>query len=329
MKDEIIIRILDKASSFLPAEHIQELRNILEEELYSCTISPTCTALAVLNDLPGRAMLFLAAKKLDGCSPRTIENYSRILQKFCSVIHKDVEQIDSMDIRRYLALYSKTGVKNSTMATIISRLKSFFSWLEMEEYIGKSPMRKIKNIKVDKRVRKALTREELEKLRDACKTLREKALVEFFYSTGCRLDEVQKLDISDVDLNNETAMVIGKGIKERPVYLNARAILHLKKYLASRKDEQPFLFVTERRPHNRLGRRGIERTFSDLGKRAGINKAVYPHLLRHTTASMMLQNGASLAEVQHYLGHDSPVTTQIYAEMDTQTIKQSHLKHVI
>jgi len=329
MRDEIIIRILDKASSFLTQEHIQELRIVLEEELYNCVISSACTALAVINDMPGRVMLFLASKKLDGCSPRTIENYGRILQKFCSVVHKDVEQIDSMDIRRYLALYSKSGVKNSTLATIISCLKSFFGWLENEEYITKSPMRKIKNIKVEKRVRKALTREELEMLRDACRSLREKALVEFFYSTGCRLDEVQKLNIADVDWNSGKTMVIGKGNKERSVYLNARAILHLKKYLVSRNDSDAALFVGIRQPHERLGRRAIERVFSDLGKRAGIIKPVFPHLLRHTTASTMLQNGATMSEVQHYLGHDSPATTQIYAEMDTQAIKMSHLKHVI
>ena len=228
-----------------------------------------------------------------------------------------------MDIRRYLAWYTKKGVKNSTLATIISALKSFFGWLENEEYISKSPMRKIKNIKVEKRVRKALNREELEMLRDACRTLREKALVEFFYSTGCRLDEAQKLNIADVDWSNGKVMVIGKGDKERPVYLNARAILHLRKYLASRNDSNHSLFVSERQPHDRLGRRAIERTFSTLGKRAGINKPVYPHLLRHTTASTMLQNGATMEEVQHYLGHDSPVTTQIYAEMDTQSISKS------
>lgn len=329
MRDEIIIRVLDKASVFLSQEHIHKLRGIFEEVLYDYTISPSSTALTVLNDLPGKAMLFLASKKLDGCSKNTIGNYGRILKKFCSVIHKDVELIDSMDIRRYLAVYSKTGVKNSTLASIISCLKSFFGWLETEEYIGKSPMRKIKNIKVDKRVRKALTRAELEMLRDACKTLREKALVEIFYSTGCRLDEIQKLNTSDVDLSDGKVMVIGKGNKERPVYLNARAILHLKKYLESRNDEQPYLFVTERSPHNQLGRRGIQKAFSVLGERSGINKPVYPHLVRHTTATNMLQNGATMSEVQHYLGHDSPVTTQIYAEMDKQAVKMSHLKHVI
>lgn len=329
MKDEIIIRVLDRASSFLTAELVQELRGVLEEELYHCVISPACTELTVLNDMPSKVILFLASKKLDGCSPKTLDNYGRILKMFCSVITKDVEQIDSMDIRRYLALYSKRGVKNTTMATHISALKSFFGWLENEEYVTKSPMRKIKNIKTEKRIRKALTREEMELLRDACRTHQERAVVEFFYSTGCRLDEVYKLNISDIDWAGGKAMVIGKGNKERTVYLNARAIVQLKKYIASRSDNNPALIVGIRRPHDRLSHRGIQRIFTELGKRAGITKPVHPHLLRHTTATVMLQNGASMAEVQHLLGHDNPATTQIYAEMDTQAIKMSHLKHVI
>lgn len=329
MREEIILKVLDKASEFLSQEDIQRLRDILEETLYDYTISPACTALAVVNDMPSKVMLFLASKKLDGCSKNTLENYSLILKRFCSIVQKDVEQIDSMDIRRYLAMYAKAGVKNSTIATIISTLKSFFAWLENEEYIQKSPMRKIKNIKVEKKVRKSLSREELEMLRDACRDIREKAILEFFYSTGCRLDEAQKLNISDIDWGKGEVIVLGKGNKERPVYLNARAILYLKKYLESRADSNLALFVTERKPHERLGRRGIQRIFSELGRRAGLSKRVYPHLLRHTTATVMLQNGASLSEVQHYLGHDSPVTTQIYAEMNREAVKQSHLKHVI
>ena len=243
MRDEIIIRILDKASRFVSMEQIKELRDILEDELYNYTVSPACTALAVINDMPGRVMLFLASKKLDGCSPRTIDNYSRILEKFCNAIHKDVAQIDSMDIKRYQFLYSKRGVKNSTMATIISCLKSFFGWLENEEYIPRSPMRKIKNIKVEKRVRKALNREELEMLRDACETSREKALVEFFYSTGCRLDEVQKLSITDVDWSNGKVLVIGKGNKERKIYMTPAVKQALTQWLAVRSTLSDILFT--------------------------------------------------------------------------------------
>ncbi len=329
MKEELIIKVLDRASSFLSPELVKQLRLILDEELYHITVTSECTALVVTENMPSKVMLFLAAKKLDGMSINTIKNYSIILRRFCNRVHKDIEQINSMDIRMFLASRSKDGLKNSSMAATIAALKSFFSWLENEEYIVKSPMRKIKNIKVEKRLRKALTREELEMLRDATKTLREKALVEFFYSAGCRLDEAYKLNITDIDWINGKTMVIGKGNKERPVFLNARCQLHIKKYLQSRKDYCEALFVGERFPHGRLGRRAIEKAFSELGLRAGIAKRVYPHLLRHTTATNMLQGGATLSEVQNYLGHDSPATTQVYTQVSTDAIKQSHIKHVV
>lgn len=329
MKEELIIKILTRASVFLAEDQVRQLRMILDEELYHYTITAECTALTVTENMPGKVMLFLASKKLDGMSPNTIKNYGLILRHFCNTIHKDVEQITAMDIRMFLALRSKEGLKNSSMGATIAALKSFFSWLENEEYIVKSPMRKIKNIKVEKRLRKALTREELEMLRDVAKDLREKALLELFYSTGCRLDEIQKLNISDIDWANNQVRVIGKGNKERIVFLNARARIHLKKYLKSRKDNQPYLFVSERAPHDRLGRRAIQKTFCQLGLKAGLSFEVYPHLIRHTTATHMLQGGATLEEVQAYLGHDSPATTQIYAEISNDSVRQSHLKHVV
>lgn len=329
MKEELIIKVLTRASNFLSSEQVQNLRLVLDEELYHYTITTECTALVVIENMPGKVMLFLAAKKLDGMSMNTIKNYSIILRRFCNTVHKDIEQINSMDIRMFLALRSKDGLKNSSLASTIAALKSFFTWLENEDYIPKSPMRKIKNTKVEKRLRKALTREELEMLRDATRTLREKALIEFFYSAGCRLDEAYKLNITDIDWANGKTMVIGKGNKERPVFLNARCQLHLKKYLHSRKDNCEALFVGERLPHGRLGRRAIEKVFTELGVRSGITKRVYPHLLRHTTATNMLQGGATLSEVQNYLGHDSPATTQVYTQVSTDAIKQSHLKHVI
>lgn len=329
MKEELIVKLLTRASGFLKPEEIKKLRLILDEELYHYSITSECTEIAVKEDLPEKSVLFLASKKLDGFSDNTIKNYSYILRRFCMTIHKDVEQITSMDIRMFLAMRSKEGIKNSTMAATIGCLKSFFTWLETEEYIIKSPMRKIKNIKVEKRIRRALTRRELEQLRDAAKTLREKALIEIFYSTGCRLAEIQALNKDDIDWNTNKIMVIGKGNKERPVFLNARARLHIEKYLNSRTDANIALFVTERQPHNRLGRRGIEKAFGDIGQRAGIKIRVYPHLIRHTTATNMLQAGASLEEVQNYLGHDSPNTTQIYAQISTDLIKMSVLKHVV
>lgn len=329
MKEEFILKVLGRTLEFITQEQAQRLRSILEDELYSIELQPAVTALVPINDLNEKLFLFLTAKKLDGLSPNTLKDYKRLIMKFSFVVQKNIENITTMDIRMYLAMRVKSGVKDSTLASAISTLKSFFCWLQCNDYIQKNPMLQIKTPKTDKYVRKALNPEELEMIRDACKDEREKALVEFFYSTGCRLDEVQKLNKSDIEWHTGRVLVFGKGRKERPVFLNAKSKVSLWKYLNTRTDNNEALFVGERRPHGRLGRRSIEKTFTSLGIKAGIPKPVYPHLVRHTTATNMLNNGANLAEVQKYLGHNSPVTTQIYAQLDDNAIQQSHKKHVI
>jgi integrase/recombinase XerD len=198
--------------------------------------------------------------------------------------------------------------------------------MEDEEYILKSPMRKIKSIKPEKRLRKALTLEELEKIRDTCNTFRERALLEFFYSTGCRLEEVMKLNKNDIDWQDLSTKVIGKGNKERTVFINAKAKLYLQKYLMSRLDNDEALFTTVRKPYRRMQRRAIEREISNIGKRIGIH--IYPHLIRHTTATCMLHNGAELYEVQRVLGHEYPSTTQIYAQIADEAVKNAHRKYL-
>jgi integrase/recombinase XerD len=311
LKEEIIIRILDRASEFLLPDQIQQLRFVLDEVFYNLVITQACTDLALTDNMTDRIKLYLAAKKLDGMSLKTIKNYGLILRDFARVIRKDLEQIDAMDIRMYLAVCSKRGVKNSTLATTISTLKSFFVWMENEDYIIKSPMRKIKTTKIERRFRKALSQEELEMLRLACRTPREKAMVEFFYSTGCRLDEVFKLNKVDIDWTTNSCLVIGKGNKERRVFINAKARVHLWRYLDSRTDQDEALFVCDRRPHGRMGKRSFEVEFGKLGEKAGLLKKVHPHILRHTAATTLLNSGASITEVQRILGHDDPATTQM------------------
>ncbi len=328
MKEQLIIKILDKSSEFLNEEQIKKLRTVIDTELYDYDVQAAEHALVPVTKAPEMLKLYLASKKLDGLAKSTLKSYHRYLTKFLFYIQKDVENITTMDCRAFLARYSSTGVKNSTLNTVTTTLRAFFSWLDDNDYITKSPMRVIKSIKTDKRVRKALTPEELEMLRDACITIREKAMVEFFYSTGSRLDEIHKLNKTDINWVGKSLFVIGKGDKERPTYLTAGAIIYLQKYLNSRKDNNEALFIGERAPHNRLGHRAIQRVFNQLGKRAGITKSVYPHLLRHTTATQMLRHGASMTEVQKLLGHTSPATTQIYAELDTTAVQQSHQKHI-
>jgi integrase/recombinase XerD len=278
--------------------------------------------------IPEKLIMFLTTKKLEGLSPKTLKSYKLHLTRFSRTILKRYEDITVIDIRRYLAQYASTGIKNSTLDTEMSILRSFFNWLEAEDYIVKSPMRKIKPTKKPKRIRKALTQEELEVLRMACKTKREIALIEFFYSTGCRLDEVYKLNKQDIDWNRSQVNVIGKGDKERTVVLNARAKVHLWNYIESRKDKDEALFVSSKLPFGRLGHRGYQKIFNELGKKAGITKSVHPHLLRHTMATVAVNNGAAIQAVQGILGHTDPATTTLYAHLNTEEIQINHRKYV-
>lgn len=328
-KEEVIIKILDRMLDELPEVSVDKLRSILDEVLYDYEIRPAERALVPRSNIRDIAMLFLASKKVEGASENTIKGYGYRLKRFAENMHKNVEDITAMDIRMYLAMLQKhTGCSNTTLETERSTLQSFFNWLEVEEYIQKNPMKKIKPMKVEKRMREALTPEELELLRDSCQTLRERAIVEFFYSTGCRLDEAIKVNKQDINWQDLSLRVIGKGNKERIVYISEKAKVHIRKYLMSRLDNEDALFVTERQPFKRLGRRSIQRIFEELGKRAGIKRKVHPHLIRHTTATDMLRNGATLAEVQQYLGHEDPSTTMIYTKVSNESVRIAHKRSI-
>ncbi|SDL21049.1 tyrosine-type recombinase/integrase [Natronincola ferrireducens] len=329
-KEEAIIRIVGKID--LEYDGIvdqQKVRSIIEEVLYDYELVSTSRELVIVNDMHDKIMLYLATRKIDGLAKRTLEAYSRHLNRFAHYMRKNIEDINAMDIRMYLASYSKTGVKNTTLATEINYLRGFFKWLKSEEYIDKNPMDKIKTIKVEKRLRDALTIEELEKIRDACETYRQRALVEFFYSTGCRLEEVEKLNKEDIDWQNLKLKVIGKGNKQRVVYLSPKAKVYIQKYLMSRLDTCEALFVTERNPISRLGRRSIQREFNKLANLAALSRRVYPHLMRHTTATNLLNGGADLVTVQQVLGHQDPSTTLVYAKISDKNVEHEYRKNMI
>jgi integrase/recombinase XerD len=327
-KEEVVIRIVSKVMADQPTIDINNLRTTIELILNDYEVKPAELALTVMANIRDRILLYLASKKLDGLSALTLKGYAQHLRRFAMFMPKNVEDISAMDIRLYLAEYQKQRqVKNTTIQSEISILRSFFGWLENQDYVNKSPMRKINQIKAEKRIVKALTVEEFETLREGCETLRERALVETFYATGCRLSEISGMSKSDIDWQNMTARVIGKGNKERIVCFSYKAFFHLKKYLNSRNDDCEAVFVTERKPYTRLGNRAIQRSFEKVSGRTNIKKDIHPHIMRHTFATLALDNGANLVDIQALLGHENPATTQIYATVTEQRKQDAYKKH--
>lgn len=269
------------------------------------------------SNLPRRVEAFLAAKRIDGCRPKTIKGYRERLKMFMTQCSKPVQAITTDDLREYLAyLVDERHLMDNSVQAHINTLRSFFSWLVDEDNIRKSPMRKIKSLKIDKmRSRHPLTAEQLELVRDGCKGYKEKALVEFLASSGCRVSEVAGLRVDDIDWRDRKCKVIGKGNKERTVYFSVRAKLMLQLYIAERRGGEA-LFASSRAPYEPLTDRGIEKMISKLGKRIGMERPLYPHLMRHTFASHALNCGMELTIIQHLLGHSDPKTTLIYAEID-------------
>lgn len=281
-------------------------------------------------DLKEKIGLFLSAKKLDGLSELTLDRYELDLGIFADWVKKRAEDITTSDIRSYLAERGKEqGWKMTTMSNKLSILKSFFSWLAGEEFILKDPTAKLKTPKIEKRLPKALTISELEMLREHCQTVRERALVEVMYATGCRLSEVIGLNKNQINQQSMSTLVIGKGNKQREVYFSIRALYHLNKYLTERIDDCEALFVTIRKPIRRLTHRAIQLEVRKLAERAGMAHKVSPHVLRHTFATLTLNNGAELTAIQELLGHESPETTLRYARITEERKREQHKKYLI
>ncbi len=331
LKDEITIRIVGNLAVMFPESNLDQnrARFMIDEILNDYEVQPMPMSLVPIeNDIQQKVKLYLTVKALDGLSPITLDNYRLHLKRFAFYFAKPIDQITTIEIRMYLSRVTQ-GMKATTLATAISVLKSFYKWLCEEEYISKNQMSKIKQPRVEKRIRDALTIEELEILKESCETLRERALVEFAYCTGCRVSEIESVNISDINWDNLNLNVIGKGDKERTVYISPKAKIHLRKYILSRTDQSSALFVREKRPFTRLGVRAIQREFNSLGKKANLNRNIYPHLMRHTMATLTLNNGADIVSIQEMLGHTNPATTQIYARITNESVQQAHRKHLV
>ena len=271
---------------------------------------------------------FISAKEIEGCSKRTIKYYESTLLKMNSKLDKEITHMTTDDLRTYLTDYQKiNNCSKASVDNIRRNLSSFFSWLEEENYILKSPMKRIHKIKTDKVIKETYSDETLELLRDNCNNLRDLAIIDILASTGMRVGELVKLNINDIDFENRECVVFGKGNKERPVYFDARTKIHLKNYLNSRTDDNPALFVSLDAPYGRLKISGVEIRLRQLGRRLGIQK-VHPHKFRRTVATKAIDKGMPIEQVQSLLGHSQIDTTMHYAMVNQNNVKESHRKYV-
>lgn len=271
---------------------------------------------------------FISSKQVEGCSKRTIKYYKEIIEKFVNNFDKSIKQISTNEIRNYLSNYKDNSSCGSITIDNIRRvLSSFFSWLEDEDYIMKSPVRRIHKIKTAIVVKEVLTDENLESLRDGCENIRDLSLIELLISTGMRVGELVNLNISNLNFEDRSCIVLGKGNKEREVYFDAKTKLHLKEYISKRKDSNDALFVSMREPHQRLSISGIELIIRTLGVNTNINK-VHPHKFRRTLATMAIDKGMPVEQVQKLLGHVKIETTMHYALVNQNNVKISHRRFI-
>lgn len=279
-------------------------------------------------NLQKRIASFLAAKKIDGLSPRTLKSYRDNLNAFAKRVDKHVANINADDIREYIGYLVDRGLADTTLQLHVNILRTFFAWLTLEEIIKRNPMLKIKSIKVDKlRARRPLTAEQLERLRDECQTYKEKALVEFLVSSGCRLSEVIGIQVDQVNWHERSVVVLGKGNKERTVYFSVRAKVMLQAYLEQRRGGEA-LFASSRAPYGPMQDRAVQKILKSLGERAAIPRRVHPHILRHTFASNAINAGMDITIIQQLLGHSDPKTTLIYAELSPRMVRYEYEKLV-
>ena len=324
---EILMNEIEQA--MIPAlnnEQLSQLRKVMEFTFRNiCVTEKEQTEQQVDDRIVEK---FLAAKRVEGCSDKSIHYYHSTLNNALRKVGKDVKQITTDDLRAYLDEYQQTsGASRVTVDNIRRILSSFFSWLEDESYIIKSPVRRIHKVKTGKTVKETYTDEALERMRDYCDTARDLAIIDILASTGMRVGELVKLNRSDIDFQNRECIVTGKGNKQRKVYFDARTKIHLQNYLSERTDDNEALFVTLLAPYNRLQISGVEIRLRQLGRELNIHK-VHPHKFRRTLATMAIDKGMPIEQVQHLLGHQSLDTTLQYAMVNQANVKLSHRKFI-
>ena len=327
MKDELIVTIMQQMLPFLDNCQLKQLKQILEQTLLLYEVSES-TLMPETDDSNDLIAKFISAKRIEGCSEKTIKYYQTTIDAMVTSLNKSVRQIRTEELRAYLTEYQSRNQSSRVTIDNIRRIfSSFFSWLEDEDYIIKSPVRRIHKVKTTTSIKETYSDEDLERMRDNCKELRDLAMIDMLASTGMRVGEMVLLNRDDIDFSERECLVFGKGDKERMVYFDARAKLHLQEYLASRTDNNPALFVTLRAPHERLHIGGIEHRLREMGKQLNIQK-VHPHKFRRTLATMAIDKGMPIEQLQRLLGHQRIDTTLQYAMVKQSNVKTAHRKYV-
>ena len=326
MKEKVIKEIEQKMASILNNEQKEKLKEVLLYTFYN--IEVTSIKDELVEDTTDYAKMFIAAKRIEGCSERTLNYYETTIKTMIDKLSKKVNSIETEDLRNYLSEYqAKNNCSKVTIDNVRRILSSFFAWLEDEDYIMKSPVRRIHKVKATQTVKDTYTDEELEEMRDACVEIRDLAMVDFLASTGVRVGELVNLDRVDIDMQERSCVVLGKGGKEREVYFDARTKIHLQNYLNTRTDNNPAVFVSLLRPYDRLKISGVEIRLRELGKRINIKK-IHPHKFRRTMATKAIDKGMPIEQVQVLLGHRKIDTTLQYAMVNQNNVRNSHKKFI-
>ena len=327
MKETFIQEVTDLMSGTLTVDQMTQLNSVLLQTLSRYTLIEDGDK--IQEDIVSNNRLleiFLSAKLVEGCSTKTIKYYETTVRQLFRYMPKSVKEYTTDDLRAYLAVFQKKHKSSKVTIDNIRRIfSSFFSWLEDEDFILKSPVRRIHKVKTGEQVKEVISDENLERLRDNGKCKRDLAIIDLLVSTGIRVGELVKLNRNDVNFAERECIVFGKGNKERIVYFNARAKLHLQEYLASRKDKNQALFVSLNRPHVRLQITGVEMRLRELGRGLKIPR-IHPHKFRRTLATMAIDKGMPVEQVQKLLGHVKIDTTMRYAMVNQTNVKLSHRK---
>lgn len=324
--EELRQAVIQKMCEFLNEEQIEKLGNVLDVVLYSFEIKVKKEEIVVYdNSNIAKLKKFIATKRLEGLSEDTLMQYYRAVHNLFNEVGKPLEKINTDDIRYYLSMYQeKRKVRKVTLNNTRRYLSTFFNWCTDEDIISKNPMRRIKAIKQQKKIKEPFTDLEMEKIRNSADNTRNRALIEFLYTTGCRVSEVVDVDLNDIDFVHNSLIVTGKGDKQREVYISDKAMYWLKIYINDRNNDNTALFTGK--GNKRLKKAGIEAVVRKIGKIAGVEK-VHPHRFRRTMATNLINKGMPVQEVQQILGHEKIDTTMIYCKVDKNNIQAGHRKY--